>query len=43
MTDEDVARVGRELDAGHAAVGVLTWHFETEEVAGTVSTSASPH
>ena len=33
MTDEDVARVGRELDAGHAAVGVLTWDFETEEVA----------
>lgn len=34
MTDEDVARVGRELDAGHAAVGVLTWNFETEAVAG---------
>jgi uncharacterized membrane protein len=33
MTDEDVARVGRELDAGHAAVGVLTWDFETEAVA----------
>ena len=42
MTDEDVARVGRELDAGHAAVGVLTWDFETEEVPETVSTSASP-
>jgi hypothetical protein len=33
MTDEDVARVGREPDAGHTAVGVLTWDFETEEVA----------
>jgi uncharacterized membrane protein len=34
MTDEDVARNGRELDAGHAAVGVLTWDFETEAVTG---------
>ena len=34
MTDEDVARIGRELDAGHAAVGVLTWDFETEAVTG---------
>ncbi len=33
MTDEDAARIGRELDAGHAAVGVLTWDFETEAVA----------
>ena len=33
MTDEDVARIGRELEAGHAAVGVLTWDFETEAVA----------
>jgi hypothetical protein len=33
MTDEDVARIGRELYAGHAAVGVLTWDFETEAVA----------
>ena len=32
MTDEDAARIGRELDASHAAVGVLTWDFETEEV-----------
>ena len=32
MTDEDVARIGRELDAGHAAVGVLTWDFEAEAV-----------
>jgi uncharacterized membrane protein len=32
MTDEDVARIGRELDAGHAAVGVLTWDFETKTV-----------
>jgi hypothetical protein len=34
MTDEDVARVGRQLDDGHAAVGVLTWDFETEAVTG---------
>jgi hypothetical protein len=34
MTDEDVARVGPELDAGHAAVGVLTWDIETEALAG---------
>jgi uncharacterized membrane protein len=32
MTDEDTARISRELDAGHAAVGVLTWDFETESV-----------
>jgi uncharacterized membrane protein len=32
MTDEDAARIGRELDAGHAAVGVLTWDFETQAV-----------
>ena len=33
MTDEDVARIGRELDAGHAAVGVLAWDFEARAVA----------
>jgi uncharacterized membrane protein len=33
MTDEDVARIGHELDAGHAAVGVLAWDFETDAVA----------
>jgi len=33
MTDEDVARIGRELDTGHASVGVLTWDYETEAVA----------
>ena len=32
MTDEDVAHIGRELDDGHAAVGVLTWDFETKAV-----------
>jgi uncharacterized membrane protein len=32
MTDEDTARIGREMDAGHAAIGVLTWDFETESV-----------
>jgi hypothetical protein len=33
MSDEDGARIGRELDAGHAAVGVLTWDFETNAAA----------
>ncbi|GID97627.1 hypothetical protein Adi01nite_70390 [Amorphoplanes digitatis] len=32
MTDEDASRIGRELDADHAAVGVLTWDFQTEAV-----------
>jgi uncharacterized membrane protein len=32
MTDDDVAHVGSELEAGHAAVGVLTWDFEAEAV-----------
>jgi uncharacterized membrane protein len=32
MSDEDAARIGRELDAGHAAVGVLTWDSETQAV-----------
>jgi uncharacterized membrane protein len=32
MTDDDTARIGSELGAGHAAVGVLTWDFETEAV-----------
>ena len=33
MTDEDAAQIGRELDADHAAVGVLTWDSETKAVA----------
>lgn len=33
MTDEDVTRIGRELDNGHAAVGVLAWDFEKDAVA----------
>jgi uncharacterized membrane protein len=33
MTDEDAARIGREVDAGHAAVGVLAWDSEAEAVA----------
>lgn len=33
MSDEDAARVDQELDAGHAAVGVLAWDSETEAVA----------
>ncbi len=34
MSDEDAARIGRELDAGHAAVGVLAWDSETDAVSG---------
>ena len=33
MSDEETARIGRELDAGHAAVGVLAWDSETDAVA----------
>ncbi|WP_432075729.1 hypothetical protein [Streptomyces wuyuanensis] len=32
MSDEDATRISGELDAGHAAVGVLTWDFETRAV-----------
>ncbi|MFJ8927992.1 hypothetical protein ACIRLA_15565 [Streptomyces sp. NPDC102364] len=32
MTEEDTARIGGELDAGHAAVGVLAWDFEARAV-----------
>ncbi|WP_137988395.1 hypothetical protein [Streptomyces vilmorinianum] len=32
MSDEDATRISGELDAGHAAVGVLTWDFETQAV-----------
>ena len=32
MSDEDATRIGRELDAGRAAVGVLAWHSVTEAV-----------
>src|SRR5512132_4287290 len=32
MSDEDTARIDRELDAGHAAVGVLAWDFEADAV-----------
>jgi hypothetical protein len=35
MTDDDAARIGRELGAGHAGVGVLTWDFETKAVAAS--------
>ena len=37
MTDEDKARIDRELGAGHAAVGVLTWDFETKAVTGKLT------
>jgi uncharacterized membrane protein len=33
MSDEDTARIDRELDAGHAAVGVLAWDSDAEAVA----------
>jgi hypothetical protein len=33
MSDEDTARIDRELDAGHAAVGVLAWDSEADAVA----------
>ncbi|WP_392964880.1 hypothetical protein [Streptomyces sp. LN245] len=33
LTDEDATRIGGELDAGHAAVGVLAWDFEADAVA----------
>jgi hypothetical protein len=32
MTDEDAARIGRELEGGRAAVAVLTWDYETGDV-----------
>jgi hypothetical protein len=32
MTDEDTAWIAHELDAGHAAVGVLSWDSDTEAV-----------
>jgi hypothetical protein len=32
MTDEDAARIGRELGNGRAAVEVLTWDYETRDV-----------
>ncbi len=32
MTNEEAARIGRELNNGRAAVGVLTWDYETEDV-----------
>lgn len=44
MSDEDATRIGRELDAGHAAVGVLAWDFETEAVADKLKElGGTPH
>lgn len=37
ISDEDVAQIGSELDAGHAAVGVLAWEFETDAVAAKLA------
>lgn len=39
MTGEDAARIGSELDAGHAAVGVLAWDFEARDVADKLQES----
>jgi hypothetical protein len=33
MTEGEADRISGELNAGHAAVGVLTWDFETNAVA----------
>lgn len=33
LSDEDAARIASELDASHAAVGVLAWDFESDAVA----------
>ncbi|MFC5266033.1 hypothetical protein ACFPJ1_28300 [Kribbella qitaiheensis] len=33
LSEEDAARISSELDAGHAAVGVLAWNFEADAVA----------
>jgi uncharacterized membrane protein len=32
MSDEDAARIGRELGNGRAAVGLLAWDYETGDV-----------
>ena len=42
VTDEDAARIGRELAAGHAAVGVLTWDSDTKAVADKLSWAELP-
>ena len=33
ISENDAARIGRELDAGRAAVGVLAWDSETDILA----------
>jgi uncharacterized membrane protein len=45
LTDDDLARIGSQLDTGHAAVGVLARAFETEAVAAKLAETggSSPH
>jgi hypothetical protein len=44
VTDEDAARIGRELAAGHAAVGVLAWDSDTKAVAAKLTElGGTPH
>ncbi|TCC06059.1 DUF1269 domain-containing protein [Kribbella soli] len=37
ISDEDAARISSELEAGHAAVGVLAWEFEADAVSHKLS------
>ena len=37
MTSGDTARIDRELGAGHAAVGVLAWDFDTDTISQKLS------
>jgi Protein of unknown function (DUF1269) len=37
ITNQELARIGRELDAGHAAVGVLSWDSETDAMAAKLA------
>jgi hypothetical protein len=44
VTDEDASRIGRELAAGHAAVGVLAWDSDTKAVASKLTQlGGTPH
>jgi NhaP-type Na+/H+ or K+/H+ antiporter len=37
LSEEDLAQITSALDAGQAAVGVLAWEFETDEVANKLA------
>ena len=43
MTEDDAARISSELDADHAAVGVLAWDFEADAVADKLRTLGGTH